>query len=186
MAIVNHNACNPLSLNTLCPAISEEIGFEQRDSLCTYLPKAHFACLWDKCNRYWNNAKLLYTKVKTHFTPTALSTTTTSCWLVPRRWSRGSSLSCYACAAVGKRWSSQRQRMSWRQRRGCTSDAPKTDCSSHRQTSASDWLPRPIKVSIFKEVRSVMNLMILVDLAQDMWDASHELDKMISDEEHSS
>ena len=31
-----------------------------------------------------------------------------------------------------------------------------------------------------------MNLMILVDLAQDMWDASHELDKMISDEEHSS
>ena len=59
--------------------------------------------------------------------------------------------------------------------------------SQEKKTLASDWLPKPIKVSIFKEVRSVM---VIVDLAPDVWDEAlrkleGELESLISDEEQS-
>ena len=52
---------------------------------------------------------------------------------------------------------------------------------------ALDWFPKPIKVSIFKEVRSVM---VMVDLAPDVWDdvlqkLETDLANLISEEEQS-
>ena len=51
-----------------------------------------------------------------------------------------------------------------------------------------DWLPKQFKVTIFKEIRSVM---IMVDLVPDVWDKAlqmleNDLEKMISDEKQSS